>query len=460
MLVWDRDSLSAALGIEVTENVWARRIEFNSLNIIPDDLFLAMKSTRDGHDFILDALNKGAGVVIAEYIPANIPEHFLKKILIVESVEEALSDLADYNLARINPKIIAVTGSVGKTSTKEFLGLALSSVAKTFISRANFNNYLGLRINLASMPIDTEIAVIELGMSAKGEILRMSKLIKPDISIITVIAPAHLESFNSIEEIALAKSEIFHGMESGVAIINADDKYYDIISSEASIYAKKIFTFGKIANSDSKIVDYNSSIVSYDVFGNIYNLEFTNVISAHQAFNIAAVILAVKLVLNNEDDFLKAVAELENLEMTPGRGNVVTVKLGEQKEFRVINDSYNANPASMRAALDSLSCFLAKRKIVIFSDMKELGRESIFYHINLGFAVAQSNIDLLITVGTLSNYISQQVEGSLHFDTIDEAKECLLNLVQDGDLILVKGSNSTKISDLVSFLLKMREVDL
>jgi UDP-N-acetylmuramoyl-tripeptide--D-alanyl-D-alanine ligase len=248
MNLWDKESLGAALNIKTNIQYSANRIEFNSANVQPDDLFIAMKGARDGHFFVQDALNRGASCALVEYHPEGCD---ISRLVLVESCLDALNNLAKYNRSRLKAKIIAITGSVGKTSTKEAFALASEGFGKIFSGRGNFNNHLGLPMNIASIPLDTDYVILELGMNHAGEIRYLSKMLKPDVAIITKIAPAHLAFFSSVKDIALAKSEIFEGLsENGVAIFNKDDEYFDVMHQEAFKYTSNIRTFGTNHSSD------------------------------------------------------------------------------------------------------------------------------------------------------------------------------------------------------------------
>ena len=266
MNLWTNESLSDALGITMRDHNYysANRIEFNSSQVQIGDLFIALKGARDGHIFVKDALEQGAQCAIVEYYP---PQCDPSKLILVPSCINALNMLASYNRSRLQSKIIAITGSVGKTSTKEAFALALNGVGKIFSGRGNFNNHLGLPINMASIPLDTDYVILELGMNHVGEISYLSKMLEPDIAIITKIAPAHLAFFSSVKDIAMAKSEIFEGLKSdGLAILNKDDEYFDIMRNEALKYTKNIKSFGIDPASDILIKSLESIGWSYSQF--------------------------------------------------------------------------------------------------------------------------------------------------------------------------------------------------
>ena len=264
MSLWGSKSLSDALKLDIDIKYEASRIEFNSRDIQSGDLFIALKGARDGHLYVQDALDRGAAMALVEYVPENIKD--ISRLIKVSSCIDALNDLAIFNRSRLKAKIIGITGSVGKTSTKEAFKQALNNIGNIFCGRGNFNNYLGLPINLASAPLDSDYVVLELGMNHSGEIRELTKLLKPDIAIITKIAPAHLEFFDSVADIARAKSEIFEGLsEEGIAVINIDDEYFDIMHDIAKKYTSNIKTFGSNENANSMLSSYSRKEIIYNI---------------------------------------------------------------------------------------------------------------------------------------------------------------------------------------------------
>jgi UDP-N-acetylmuramoyl-tripeptide--D-alanyl-D-alanine ligase len=261
--MWNSESLSKALGMNLQTKYSANRVEFNSRDIQDGDLFIALKGARDGHIFVQDAIKNGASLAIVEYYPEGIDRDCLIK---VDSCEDTLNSLAIYNRSRLKAKIIAITGSVGKTSTKEAFSKALTSVGKVFSGRGNFNNHLGLPINMASIPLDTDYVILELGMNHSGEIRALTKMLQPDIAVITKIAPAHLAFFDSVEDIALAKAEIFEGLSTnGVAIMNKDDKYFELMKGAALKYTKNICSFGVDTDADVIVDSLRDGVWVYSI---------------------------------------------------------------------------------------------------------------------------------------------------------------------------------------------------
>ena len=264
MSLWNSKSLSEALKLDIDIKYEASRIEFNSRDVSSGDLFIALKGVRDGHIFVQDALDRGASIALVEYIPESIKD--TSRLIRVSSSMDALNDLAIFNRSRLKAKVIGITGSVGKTSTKEAFKQALNGFGNIFCGRGNFNNYLGLPINLASAPLDSDYVILELGMNHSGEIRELTKLLRPDIAIITKIAPAHLEFFDSVSDIARAKSEIFEGLsEEGIAIINIDDEYFDIMYDIAKKYTSNIKTFGNNEKADSVLASYSTKEIVYNI---------------------------------------------------------------------------------------------------------------------------------------------------------------------------------------------------
>jgi UDP-N-acetylmuramoyl-tripeptide--D-alanyl-D-alanine ligase len=415
----------------------ATKIVFDSRLIEYGDLFLALPgATSDGHQHVMDALNRGAAAAIVSKIPDNIVNK--EKLLIVDNVLNTLYDLAKYKREHSKAKFIAVTGSVGKTSTKELLGLAFSAHGKTFYSRGNYNNYLGASINLASLPNDTEYAIFELGMDHAGEMAPLSEVIQPHIAIITAIEGIHLANFDSIEGIANAKAEIFEGMKSdGIAIINALSNCYPLLNEKAKPI-DKVFSLGI----DSKVMDYlineNQTIAKLNILKKEITIKLDMILGAHQIYNMMA---ALTCVASLGLDPLKSIDLVEQFKLPRGRGLVSTI-IVHGKSITLIDDSYNAGPISMKAALKNMSYYNG-RKIAILGDMVDLGPDSLKLHIGLKEDIITNNIDKVICFGrqmqNLYQVLPQDKKIGNYLNLKDLAKE-LPDKLSDGDVLLIKGS--------------------
>ena len=390
----------------------------------------------------------------------KIKEGFLKdkgyNLIVVPNAKDALVCLAKFNRARSKATILAVTGSVGKTSTKEALSLICLTAGTTFCNSGNFNNDLGLPITLASMPLNVQYGIFELGMNHAGEIEVLTNIVQPDIAVITAIENTHLENFKSVEDIARAKGEIFLGMNAdGIAVINGDNKYYNLLASMAKTAGiKKVFSFGKTDNNDSFLVSYSNEIrakicgeeISYKIKANGH----------HQALNSIAALTVAKIL---GMDLQLSAAALAGFSSMQGRGEISELNiLG--KKIRIIDDSYNASPASVKASLvviKSLSDDSIQRKIAVLGDMHELGLGAVDEHLDLLSAIKDSGITCLITMGPLMKHlfdITPDQTKLVHFESYREAKIGILTLIKDHDCILFKGSHGTKMYEVVQYLKK------
>jgi UDP-N-acetylmuramoyl-tripeptide--D-alanyl-D-alanine ligase len=369
--------------------------------------------------------------------------------------------MAQYKRQISKAKFIAITGSVGKTSTKEAMKTILKPFGKIFATRSNFNNYLGLSINLASMPVDTEFAVFEMGISLAGEMRSLAQLVKPDVVVITSISEAHLEFFDSVLDIVDAKCEIFEDLKSdAIAVINLDNKYYGrILFNIEQLHIKhfagididkkpikKIYNFGKARSADVRLVSYKNCndkvniIYSCPTIPKELNLTLP-IIPEHHAKNLSAC-LTVILALNLDLDV--AASELSKIELIIGRGKIINVSKNKQ-EYQLICDHYNANPESLKASLEHLATINHKKKIAIIGDMLNLGVDSIKLHRDLAEPIINSGIMAIYLVGTYVAHIIELLPKNIHvihFHNVDLLLEVIDDLIENDALILIKGSKS------------------
>ncbi len=434
------------------EGKWcAWRVEIDSRKVQAGDIFVALRGEKfDGHNYVEDALSRGAIAVIVERkldIMANQ--------LIVGNCYKALNDLAVYNRARSKARIIGVTGSVGKTSTKEMLKLALSVHGKTYATSGNYNNHIGTPLNLANMPLDAEFAVFEMGMNHAGEIAHLTKMVRPHIALITGIEAVHIEHFSSIEEIAKAKAEIFEGVEAGgVAVINADQPYFEHIKIPKT-------TFGTSAKADFRVLEYKPTLSGCEVVANISGAELSYNISAtgrHVAVISASVLAVVhKLGLDVE----KSAAALVKFTDVEGRGRTEKIKVGAAN-ILLINDSYNASPASMKAAFEKTAEIWHMhgkkgRKIALLGDMLELGTAAKNMHIKLSEPLLSLGFDKVYLAGDLMAYLRDALPKGVMAGYVPSAAgmiPLLENAFADDDVVLVKGSHGSKMYEVANYLMK------
>jgi UDP-N-acetylmuramoyl-tripeptide--D-alanyl-D-alanine ligase len=455
MPLWTHAELLAATGGTASGEFDAEGVAFDSREIGKGDLFFALKGeATDGHLFIDKAFANGAaGAIVSEPVPHP---HIL-----VEDTMAALNALGIASRDRMQGKVVGVTGSAGKTGTKEALYAALdrASRGKAHRSVKSYNNHVGVPLSLARMPRDTQFGVFEMGMNHPGELRELTKLVRPHAAIVTTIAPAHIEFFKDESGIADAKAEIFERlMPGGAAIIPADNAHYRRLRDAAEKYTDNVVSFGFSAAADVRVLDHvgaadgGSLITAKLPSGALcYTLSQSG---NHWIANSLAVLAAVEAVGGDLAAAGLAMAELGGL---AGRGarHVISVGGGEAL---LIDESYNANPASMAATLAELGKASA-RKIAVLGTMKELGHKSDEYHLALAAPLAAAKVDYAILVGEemqiLAEKLKAGVEGPAEFAHCASAREALDLLksnLRESDTILVKGSNSMGLSAIVSSL--------
>jgi UDP-N-acetylmuramoyl-tripeptide--D-alanyl-D-alanine ligase len=453
--LWTHAELLAATGGVASRAFDAQGVAFDSREIGKGDLFFAMKGeATDGHLFIDKAFANGAaGAIVSE--PVAYPH------ILVEDTFAALNMLGIASRDRMQGKVIGVTGSAGKTGTKEALYAALdrSSRGKAHRSVKSYNNHVGVPLSLARMPRDTQFGVFEMGMNHAGEMRELTKLVRPHVAIITTIAPAHIEFFKDESGIADAKAEIFESlMPGGTAIIPADNPHYRRLRDAAARYTDNIVSFGFSAEADVRVLDHvnasgGGSLVTAKLPGGslCYTLSQSG---NHWIANSLAVLAAVEAVGADLAAAGLALAEMGGL---AGRGARHEIRVGTGTAL-LLDESYNANPASMAATLAELGK-AAGRKVAILGTMKELGHKSDEYHLGLAAPLAAANVDFAILVGEemqiLAEKLKAGVEGPAEFAHCASAKEALdllQNYLRESDTVLVKGSNSMGLSVIVSAL--------
>lgn len=432
-------------------------LTFNRFNIdsrltAPGELFFAIVAERDGHDFIPLAVERGAaGAVVSRKM--TLPDKDIA-IIQVQDTLQALQELAKKVLSEHQVKVIGVTGSIGKTTTKEFIFRVLSRKFSALKSEGNFNNQLGLPLSLLKLREDHQVAVLEMAMSAPGEIRSLTRISPPDIAMITNINPVHLQFFKSIDDIALAKKEILEGARNGAtAVLNGDDGLVRKIARDW--HGDKLF-FGL-----SESCDVRGRNIEHDGWEGIsfelaYREKKKKVCAPFfyesYLYNLlAAAAAAFALRMSFED----VIAQIKTLQPLPMRGALLNLR----EKIRLIDDSYNSNPAALESALKSLSHLPSKRKVAVLADMLELGEKEVEYHLQAGRQVVKSGWDLLVAIGPLSRHLAEGALSSgmkkecvLSFSDVEEAAEKIRPVVQKGDLVLVKGSRKMKTEKIVEKL--------
>ena len=444
MSLWTSADIAKVTGGQAQGNWHVNGLSIDSREICEGDLFVALKAARDGHEFVSGALERGASGALVSYVPEGCET---APLVIVDDVEVALCELAKARRVQVNARIVAVTGSAGKTSTKEMLKTVFEGFGKTHASVKSFNNHWGVPLTLARMPRDVEYGVFEIGMNAPGEISPLVKLVRPDVAIITNIAPVHLAGFQDEMGIALEKASIMDGLsDDGVAIVYGDMDHYDIVLAKAHTMLK---SFGRRSHNDVKLTDEANGPKggSGRALGQKFDI---HVAGAHHLQNALAVFATADWL--NLD--IKKVAErLAKWEAPDGRGAMFD--LGHN--IRIVDESYNANPLSMRAALETFSTFESERKIAVLGAMAELGPESAKFHNALGDIPALQTIDIVHVIGAEMRELHDKLGDNKgqFFESSSEVIMQITELFQHGDMILFKGSNSVGLGKVVDAMKKL-----
>jgi len=459
--LWTTDAMAAAMGAQRTGNPEKdiTGISIDSRSITPGEAFFAIKGdVHDGHNFVAKALENRAGLAVVSTekrgeMPAGAP------LLIVPDVLEGMRDVARAARSRSGAKIIAVTGSVGKTSTKEALLRALSTGGETHASTASFNNHWGVPLSLSRLSADARYAIFEIGMNHAGEITPLVKIVRPHVAIITTIAPVHLEFFNGIEGIADAKAEIFLGVEPGGAVVlNRDSLQFERLKKHAeAAKVARIVSFGEHKSADVRLLKLamqpESSTIDADILGDRVTYKL-GAPGKHLVLNSLAVLAAVKLA---GADLALAALALGDLKAASGRGTRVALEMGGG-EALLIDESYNANPASMRAALAVLGQAPIGRKgrrIAVLGDMLELGASGEELHRDLAAAIKDNGVDLVFCAGALMEALWQALPSERrggYAKTAAALEPDVVAAIHEGDAVMVKGSAGSKMATIVKSL--------
>ena len=456
--LWTVDELLACTGGRLHGEVAKplNAVTIDSRAVGEGDIFVAIKGDKhDGHDFVANALKAGAGLGLV----SRVTPEMLAAGPVLEVADDPLKGLENMGLAaraRCQGKIIAVTGSVGKTSTKEMLLVALSTSGQTHASAASFNNHWGVPLTLARMPRDTAFGVFEIGMNHSGEITPLVGMVRPHVAIITTIAASHLGNFSSLDEIADAKAEIFTGLVAGGhAIISRDTPYFERLAAAArAAGVASIVSFGKHAQADVRMervaLHAECCCVTASVMGEtiIYKLGLPG---EHMAVNSLAVLAAAKLA---GADLARAALALAEARPAKGRGVRESLAINGG-ELLLIDESYNANPASVGAALGLLGASQpgkGGRRIAVLGDMLELGEQSPQLHADLLEPMDAANVDVLYAAGPLMANLWERVAPArrgAYAATSEGLRDALLKALRPGDVVMVKGSLGSRMGPLV-----------
>jgi UDP-N-acetylmuramoyl-tripeptide--D-alanyl-D-alanine ligase len=451
--LWTSAELRAATNGVLAAECAVKGVSIDSRSIAPGDVFIALRDQRDGHDFVADALARGAMAAMVDHAPQGVVD--TAKLLMVGDTLAGLTALGAAGRARAMARVVGVTGSVGKTTTKEMLRVALGTFGATHASAASHNNHWGVPLTLARLPRDAAFAVIEMGMNNRGEIAPLSRLAQPQIGIITSIGTAHIGLLGSQAAIAAEKGDIIAGIApGGTAILPADSSFAAELVARARDAGLTVLTHGEAAGADARLLSYQASpgggMAEIALAGQHIALRLTTP-GRHVALNACAVLAAVQaLGLSPE----KGAEALASFTAGAGRGALRRIRVAGG-EALLIDDSYNASVASVRAGLAVLAAQPAKRRIFAFGDMLELGAEGPAQHAALAPDAAQ-NSDLVFCCGPLSANLFDALPAHQrggHFPDSAALAPALRAALQPGDAVLVKGSLGSRMSLVIAALL-------
>jgi UDP-N-acetylmuramoyl-tripeptide--D-alanyl-D-alanine ligase len=436
----------------------ASGVSIDSRTLEDGDLFVALHGPNyDGHDFISDAFSRGAAAAIVD-------KNNEGSVLKVEDTMIALESLGRAARKRTGATIIAVTGSVGKTGSKDALGFALSRQAKTYANTGSLNNHWGVPLSLSRMPPKTTFGIFELGMNHPGEIFPLSKLVRPHVALITTVEAVHSEFFESDEDIADAKAEIFAGLDSnGIVVLNFDNKHFHRLAATAQAMGiTNIISFGAGRDADFRLLDADpnetGTVVHADLGGEVLTYHLS-IAGLHWVYNSLGVLAAVAAA---GGDFRAAAVDLGELKAGKGRGAFHVLRT-TNGEFTLIDESYNASPVSMKAAIEVLG--RAKpasggRRIAVLGDMLELGQKSAQLHAGLADVLKKEAIDLVFTAGDQMANLAKALGPKMsagHVKHMSILKAMVLEAIQAGDVIVVKGSAGSNTGIIVNALLALNQ---
>ena len=434
------------------QDVKINGFSIDTRSIKKGEIFCALKgNNHDGHDYLNQAYNNGASCLMLsdtnKYIP-NIP------YIAVENVLESIEKIAEKTRKSINTGFIAITGSVGKTGTKEMIKSALESVGKTFANKGSYNNHIGVPLSMSNTPNDSKYCIYELGMNRIGEIKKLSNLVSPKVGIITAIENSHLKGLKTLENIADAKSELLNNIQKdGCFIYNADTNFSDQLEKKAKkLKIKTIISYGKTSEANIKFLGKIRYKNKYLIKAKYFNQEITwkmPDLAEHWYINSLCILGIAKYYNLNLNSLLKG---LENFELPSGRGNIIHAQKWSKKFF-IIDDSYNSSPASLEASLKKFNELHCKgKKIAILGDMNELGEKSENFHLDMKRVIENTNIDKIFTIGKYMRVLYRALSPSMekeHFNNILKLEQILKKILRSNDMLLVKGSNSVGLHLLV-----------
>jgi UDP-N-acetylmuramoyl-tripeptide--D-alanyl-D-alanine ligase len=467
-MLWTSDDAVAATGGQTTAHWQANGVSIDTRTIQPGDLFVALQDVRDGHDFVGQALARGAAAALVQRRPDGVPDN--APLLIVPDVLAALEGMARFARARTTARVVGITGSAGKTSTKEMLRAILGGQGRVHAAEASYNNHWGVPLTLARLPADVDFAVIEIGMNHPGEIAPLARMAAPHVVMITTVAAAHLEAFDSVEGIAHEKASIMDGLSpGGVAVLNADLDTTPILLAKAQSVGAQVALFGVAAEAayhmDHAQVTDDATVARATVNGApvLFKVRTPGRHFALNALGALAVVDALGC------DATIAACDVGNWHPPAGRGTRETILLDrvDETSFQLIDDAFNANPASMAASLDVLIAAQPEngvgrvgqgRRIAILGDMLELGPTEGALHAAIAAHPGLAAVSTIHCVGPRMRALHAALPRAQRGEWVEAAADLVpfaRGLVDAGDIVLVKGSKGSKVSLVVDAVRKM-----
>ena len=460
--LWTAEEVVQATAGSTSRHFAATGVAIDSRTLAPGELFIAIRGPRvDGHDFVRQALERGAAAAVVSRVPEGCAA---APLVLVADTQAALEALGAAARARTAAKIAAITGSVGKTGTKEALRLALAPQGKVAASQGSLNNLWGVPLSLARMPRDAVYGVFELGMNHPGELAPLSRLVAPHLAVVTTVEAVHMEFFDKVADIAEAKAEIFVGMRGGTAVLNRDNAFFQLLSDRArAAGVERIIGFGAHPEAEVRLSSLKPLPAGSDVTARIGARQISyriGVSGRHWALNSLAVLAAVMAL---GADVERAASTLADLAAPKGRGQRHLVR-SRGGSFELIDDSYNASPASMRAAFEVLAATTpgqGGRRIAALGDMLELGPAGRELHASLAAPIAAHRIDLVFTAGPLMAALDRALPPAVrggHAENSEALAKVIVAAVRPGDVIAVKGSLGSRMGKVVDALLALDEL--
>ena len=464
--LWSAHQAEAATSGSSTAPWLATGVSLDSRSLLRGDLFIAIKGpNHDGHAFLAAAFRNGAAAAMIDR-PEAVPDRRAEwPVLRVKDTGTGLQALAAAARKRSHARVVAITGSVGKTSTKEALALALAAYGRASASVGNLNNAWGLPLSLARLPHDADYAVLEIGMNQPGEIAPLSRLARPHVALITSIGAAHLEAFDSITAIAEEKADICAGLTSGgIAILPRDSDQFSVLDARARAQGATVVSFGRHREADGRLLSWQAGDDGAELDALILDRDVKvslPVTNDHWAANILAVMTAVTALGLDPAPAARALGGLRPL---PGRGERFSAPV-RGGAITIVDDAYNANPDSMRAALRAIGAMTPGgngRRVAVLGDMLELGPTEASLHRALASDVTAAGVDLVFTIGPLAGVLYAALPKHLQalaVTSADALPKALDQLLQPGDIVLIKGSKASRASIVVDHFRRLAAGD-